>query len=48
MAALKLKHRNNRKQRNHRKTTKSSFPKEQVKKADLDKLASKKIMTTHD
>ena len=48
MVALKSKHKTNRKQRNHRKTTKISFPKEQVEKADLSKPVLKKIMTTLD
>ena len=35
--SLSSKHRTNRKQRKHRKTTKISFPKEWVEKADLNK-----------
>ena len=34
---LSSEHRTNRKQRKHRKTTKISFPKEQVEQADLNK-----------
>ena len=42
MVALDSKHGTNRK---HRKQTKTSFPKEQVEKADLEKLVLNKIMT---
>ena len=48
MVALNSKHRTNRKQRNHRKTIKTSFLKEQVEKADLDKPVLNKIMITRD
>ena len=46
MVALNSKHKINRKQRKHRKTTKISFPKEEVEKADLDKLVLNKMITT--
>ena len=45
---LNSKHRTNRKQRKHRETTKTSFPKEYVEKADLDKPILSKITTTRD
>ena len=48
MVALNSKHKTNRKQRKHRKTTKISFPKEEVEisKVDLHKLVLNKMITT--
>ena len=48
MVALNSKHRTNRKERKHRKATKTSFPREQIEKADQAKAVFNKIMTTHD
>ena len=48
MVALNSKHRTNRKERKHRKVTKTNFPREQVEKTDRDKPVLNKIMTTRD
>ena len=48
MVALNSKHRINRKERKHIKAPKTSFPREQVEKADQDKLILNKIMATCD
>ena len=46
MVALNSKPGTNRKQRKHKKATKTSFPKEQVEKEDLNKPTLNKVMTT--
>ena len=46
MVALNSKHRTDRKERKHRKGTKTSFPREQVEKVGQDKPVLNKIMTT--
>ena len=48
MVALNLKHRTDRKERKHKKVTKTSFPREQVEKVDQDKPVLNKIMTKRD
>ena len=49
MVALNSKHRTNKKQRKHRKTTKTSLPNENLlEKADPGKPVLDKIMTTRE
>ena len=48
MVALNSKHTTNKKQRKHRKTTKTSLPNELLEKADPGKPVLDKIMTTRE
>ena len=48
MVAFNSKDGTNRKQRKHKGTTKTSFPKEDVEKADLEKPLLNKIVAPHD